>query len=160
MRISRTLSTILLLALANSIILAVSAAESYAKPVTGPCDITFTSVTAWDNEVHWDCGSVEASLHRNNKDRLYICINNGYPGYVAYIQFQLTNVGRRSARIEGYSINTPRPDYYEIEVTYLDGKTVLAPGEATTGVLRVELRDMQGPGAANHFKVKIWASSP
>lgn len=94
------------------------------KPVpccTTDCQLSFTSVNAYDNEATFpepkDVGDTTAYITDCGNKKIVVTINNAYPGYEGIVDFCVKNKGSLPATITAITINNPNPGYLQVDLT-------------------------------------------
>ncbi|MEM0006668.1 MAG: hypothetical protein QXR89_00150 [Candidatus Bathyarchaeia archaeon] len=100
------------------------------------CDVKFTKVTTYDNEVEKDIGNVYAQITCEGKT-IDVILTNTYPCYEAYINFTIKNKGCKPAHIDEVKIEEYNKTALEIELTGIIACTWISPCETMKGQLIV-----------------------
>jgi hypothetical protein len=151
----------LLTALALTIITLMVLGYSYACTNGGiqincycNCDVEFTKVTYWDNEIEKDVANVTAKIIGCNGDTIKVYITNAYPCYIAYINYTIKNTGCKPVHFENLTIINDNPEALEITTTnHTD--TWLAPCEKTKGTTTVHILQPAQQNWTYTFQIKI-----
>ena len=150
----------LLFALALTILTLTAIGYSYACTNGGitincycNCDVKFTSVTFWDNEIEKDVANVYATLSCD-KDTINVIITNGYPCYRAYINYTIKNTGCRPVYFENLTITNPNPEALDITTTNHTG-TWLQPCQTISGLTTAHILQQAQQNWTYQFQIKI-----
>jgi len=100
------------------------------------CDVKFTKVTTWDNEVEKDVGNVSAQITCDG-NTINVYITNAYPCYEAYINFTIKNKGDKPVHIDEVTVQDYNKTALEIEMTNIIACTWISPCETINGLLTV-----------------------
>lgn len=120
------------------------------------CDIKFTCVKTWDNEVEKDVATITAKITGCSCDTIEARITNGYPCYKAYINYTIKNVGCKPVHFNSLTIINEHPEALEITTTN-HTCTWLAPGEKITGLTTVHILQEARQNWQYTFQIKIGA---
>ena len=90
-----------------------------------PADIDWTcdmdngmaNVHKLDKNVGWTIGELEDTDSDGTLDTLKVTINNAYPGYEAYADFTVGNVGDYDVQIKSVTIDNPNSEALSMSVT-------------------------------------------
>lgn len=118
------------------------------------CDVDFTKVTTYDNEIEKDVADVHAEI-TNCKDKINAYITNAYPCYEAYINFTIKNKGNKPAHIDEVTIEDYNKTALEIEMTNLIACTWISPDETVNGQLTVHILQEAKQNWQYKFQIKI-----
>lgn len=108
------------------------------------CDVKFIDVTTSDNEFEAgeadpkDVGTVSAQII-DCGDTITAQVGNAYPGYKAYIDFTITNLGNQPINVDGVMGKIYDEDALEITVTGVVAGTVLYAGESLQGTVTIKV---------------------
>lgn len=119
------------------------------------CDLIFTKVTPWDNEIEKDVATTTAHI-TCDKDAIIVKITNAYPCYEAYIEYTIKNVGNRPVQFTSVTVINPNPEALEITSTDHTG-TVLGPCQTTTGKTTVHILQPAKQNWQYEFEIRICA---
>jgi len=100
------------------------------------CDVKFTKVTTWDNEIEKDVGNVSAQITYDG-NTINVYITNAYPCYEAYINFTIKNKGCKPVHIDEVTVQDYNKTALEIEITNIIACTWISPCETKNGLLTV-----------------------
>lgn len=105
------------------------------------CDVAFTSAEPGDppdNEFDKDVGHVAVTLDPSGSS-ITVDITTAYPGYEAYIDFTITNLGNQPIDVDGVVSETYDANALEIVVTGVAENTVLYAGESLEGTVTIKV---------------------
>jgi hypothetical protein len=80
------------------------------------CDVKFTKVITSDNEFEKYVADVSAKINCAG-DTITICITNGYPCYMAYINYTIKNTGCKPVHFDSLTIINDHPEALDITTT-------------------------------------------
>jgi hypothetical protein len=118
------------------------------------CDVKFTKVTTWDNEVEKDVGKVNANITCDG-NTINAYITNAYPCYEAYINFTIKNKGGKPVHIDEVKIQDYNETALEIEMTDIIACIWISPCETINGLLTVHTLQEAQECHTYTFKVVI-----
>ncbi|MGB9778605.1 MAG: hypothetical protein ACPLW8_04290 [Candidatus Bathyarchaeales archaeon] len=118
------------------------------------CDVKFTSVTYWDNEIEKDVANITAKIIGCTSDTIKAYITNAYPCYRAYINYTIKNTGSRPVYFENLTIINPNPEALEITTTNHTG-TWLQPCQKISGITTVHILQQAQQNWTYQFQIKI-----
>jgi len=119
------------------------------------CDLAFTNVKTWDNEIEKDVATVNAYI-TCDKDTIKVQITNSYPCYTAYINYTIKNTGKCPIQFTSLTIINPNPEALEITTTNHTG-TVLGACQTITGTTTVHTLQTARENWQYEFQIKITA---
>ena len=119
------------------------------------CDLAFTSVKTWDNEIEKDVATVNAYI-TCDKDTIKVTITNSYPCYTAYINYTIKNTGKYQIQFTSVTIINEHPEALEITTTNHTG-TVLCACQTITGTTTVHTLQSARENWQYKFQIKIAA---
>ena len=105
------------------------------------CDVAFTSAGAGippDNEFDKNVGHVTVTRDPSGSS-ITVDITTAYPGYEAYIDFTITNLGNQPIDVDGVVSETYNANALEIVVTGVAENTVLYAGESLEGTVTIKV---------------------
>jgi hypothetical protein len=97
----------------------ISIGYSYACGITicnCNCDVKFTKVITSDNEFEKYVADVSARINCAG-DTITVCITNGYPCYMAYINYTIKNTGCKPVHFDCLTIINNHPEALDITTT-------------------------------------------
>ncbi|MEM3696541.1 MAG: hypothetical protein QXQ94_03425 [Candidatus Bathyarchaeia archaeon] len=151
----------LLITLALTIITLTTIGYSYACTNGGisincycNCDVKFTCVKTWDNEIEKDVANITANIIGCTGDTIKAYIINAYPCYMAYINYTIKNTGCRPIHFENLTIINPNPEALEITTTN-HTCTWLQPCEKISGITTVHILQPAKQNWTYQFQIKI-----
>jgi hypothetical protein len=151
----------LLFALALTIITLTAIGYSYACTNGGiqincycNCDVKFTKVTYWDNEIEKDVANVTAKIKGCDGDTIKVYITNAYPCYTAYINYTIKNTGCKPVHFDSLTIINDNPEALEITTTN-HTCTWLSPCEKISGLTTVHILQQAKQSWTYTFQIKI-----
>ena len=117
------------------------------------CDVAFTSAEPGDppdNEVDIDVGDVSVILISrvptlssdvpvNDGNRILVTVTTAYPGYEAYVDFTIKNMGTSIIDVNGIVLEDYNDTAMGITVTGFEGVIELVPGEELSGRLTISV---------------------
>jgi len=118
------------------------------------CNVKFTKVTTWDNEIEKDVANITAKIIGCSGDTIDAYIKNGYPCYMAYINYTIKNIGCKPVHFNSLTIINPNPEALEITTTDRTC-TWLAPGEKTSVLTTVHILQQAQQNWQYQFQIKI-----
>jgi hypothetical protein len=118
------------------------------------CDVKFTRVTYWDNEIEKDVANVTAQIIGCTSDTIKVYITNAYPCYTAYINYTIQNTGCKPVHFENLTIINDNPEALEITTTN-HTCTWLAPCEKISGLTTVHILQPAQQNWTYQFQIKI-----
>jgi len=118
------------------------------------CDVKFTKVTTWDNEIEKDIATITANIVGCEGDTIKAYITNAYPCYEAYINYTIKNVGCRPVHFDTVTIINPNPEALEITTTN-HTCTWLQSCEKITGLTTVHILQTAKQNWTYQFQIKI-----
>jgi hypothetical protein len=118
------------------------------------CDIDFTKVKTWDNEIEKDVGNVSAKI-TNCGNAIEVCITNAYPCYEAYINFTIKNDGCKPVHIDEVKVEDYNKTALEITLTDIIACTWINPCEKINGQLTVHTLQEAEECHTYNFKIVI-----
>jgi hypothetical protein len=119
------------------------------------CDLAFTSVKTWDNEIEKDVATTTAYI-TCDKDTIKVKITNSYPCYTAYINYTIKNTGKYPIQFTSVTIINEHPEALEITTTNHTG-TVLSACQTITGTTTVHTLQPAQQNWQYEFQIKISA---
>lgn len=117
------------------------------------CDVTFTYVNSYDNEIEKDVAHTCAWI-TSCKHTIKICVTNAYPCYEATIDYTIKNIGNMKAHIDKITINNPNPEALEISITNHEC-TWITPCEKINGQLTLHLLEEAQQCHTYEFEITI-----
>jgi len=131
------------------------------------CDVAFTSASASDNEFEEgvvdpkDVGAVEVDPSGNDiyTKSLVVYITNAYPGYKAYIDFTITNMGNKPIDVLGVVSKDYNNTALRIVVTGVVAGGVLYPSRSLDGTVTIKVRQGAKQNTLYPFTVGFGFSS-
>ena len=105
------------------------------------CDVAFTSAGPGippDNEFDKNVGHVTVTRDPSGSS-ITVDITTAYPGYEAYIDFTITNLGNQPIDVDGVIGETYNVNALEIVVTGVAENTVLYAGESLEGTVTIKV---------------------
>lgn len=105
------------------------------------CDVAFTSAelgSPADNEIDIDVADATVTLDSNG-DSITIELTNAYPGYEAYINFTITNLGNKPIDVNGIINEIYDTTALEIILDGVAAGSILGIGESITGAVTVKV---------------------
>ena len=108
------------------------------------CDVAFTSAAPGDppdNEDDKDVGDVTVTLDPSGNS-ITVDIITAYPGYEAYVDFTIANIGNKPIDVNGVVSQTYNTTALAVQVSGVEAGTVLGVGESING--NVTVRVLQG----------------
>ncbi len=138
---------------------------SYAAPTGDTAEaehqcINFSSASCSDNELTLDVATCDVVITSEEVSedvevsKLIVTIGNAYPGYEAYVDFTIKNVGDYDVQIKSVTINNPSPDAISVSITDLID-TTLAPNETVDGKVTVGVLDGAEQKTTYTFNITI-----
>jgi len=115
------------------------------------CDVIFTYVNSYDNEIEKDVAHTCAWI-TSCKHTIKICVTNAYPCYEATIDYAIKNIGKLYAHIDKITIDNPNPEALETQITNHEC-TWIAPCEKINGQLTVHV--LQGAQQSHTYEFEI-----
>lgn len=133
----------------------VEATASIAEP---HC-MKFISANCSDNESGLDVAACDVnitseSVGGEDVSKLDIDIGNAYPGYEAYADFTIKNVGNYDVQIKSVTITNPSPLALSVTITDLELITLI-PDETVDGTVTVGIRDGAEQKGTYTFNITI-----
>jgi hypothetical protein len=119
------------------------------------CDLSFTKVTYWDNEIQKDVANVNAYI-TCDKDTINVIITNGYPCYMAYINYTIKNTGNYQIQFTNLTIINDNPEALDITTTN-HTSTTLNPCQTISGTTTVHILQPAKQNWTYTFQIKIGA---
>lgn len=119
------------------------------------CNLAFTKVVTWDNEMEKDVATVTAKI-TCDKDTIKVKITNGYPCYTAYINYTVKNIGKCPIQFTSLTMINDYPEALEITTTDHTG-TVLGACQTITGTTTVHTLQEARQNWQYEFEIKIGA---
>jgi hypothetical protein len=108
-------------------------------PIGYNYDVRFIGISYSDNEGSYNIATGIAYIYTNNIS--IVSISNAYPGYIAYVDFTMANVGNDPILLDELTISGYDTDVLDIQVVDVTVGTFLLPRESTSGQLIVEVLD-------------------
>jgi hypothetical protein len=105
------------------------------------CDVAFTSAELGDpadNEIDKDVASATVTLNAGGSS-ITVDITVAYPGYEAYIDFTITNLGNKPIDVDGVVSEIYDVDALEIVITGVVAGTVLDVGASLDGTVTIKV---------------------
>ena len=122
-------------------------------------DVRFISISYSDNEVSYNVATGSAHIIANNISQ--VTISNAYPGYIAYVDFIMANVGSDPILLDELLISGYNTDALDIQVDGVVLGTFLLPRESTDGQLIIEVLDDASMDTSYPFNIYIgFSGSP
>ena len=135
-----------------AVIVVASAGMGISYAISGPsileggvpscwCDVAFTSAGPGippDNEFDKNVGHVTVTRDPSGSS-ITVDITTAYPGYEAYIDFTITNLGNQPIDVDGVISETYNVNALEIVVTGVAENTVLYAGESLEGTVTIKV---------------------
>jgi len=118
------------------------------------CDVKFTTVTTYDNEIEKDVADVYAQI-TNDGNSINAYITNAYPCYEAYVNFTIKNKGNKPAHIDEVTIEDYDKTALEIEMTNIIACTWISPSETINGQLTIHILQEAKQNWQYTFQIKI-----
>jgi hypothetical protein len=122
----------------TSFSIAVGALRTFG-PIGYNFDVRFIDVTYSDNEGSLDIAIVTAWIYTNNITK--VTITNAYPGYIAYVDFIMGNIGNGPILLDDLTVLPYNTDALDIQVDGVTVGTYLQPRESIEGQLIIEVLD-------------------
>jgi len=127
--------------------------NSYSCVPSQQCDVIFSYVYSYDNEIEKDVGHVYAWI-ATCKYTIKVSVCNAYPCYEAYINYTIKNIGNMKAHIDKITIDNPNLEALEISITNHEC-TWIAPNEKINGQLTVHVLQEAQQNHTYKFEIKI-----
>jgi len=105
------------------------------------CDVAFTSASLRnppDNEIDKDVGDVTVTLNPGGSS-ITIDVTTAYPGYEAYVDFTIANLGNNPIDVDGVVSEDYDETALDIVVAGVVAGTVLGVGESLNGMATVKV---------------------
>ncbi|MEM3700076.1 MAG: hypothetical protein QXL57_04320 [Candidatus Bathyarchaeia archaeon] len=118
------------------------------------CDVKFTKVTTWDNEIEKDVATITANIIGCDGDTIKAYITNAYPCYEAYINYTIKNIGCKPVHFDSLTIINENPEALEITTTN-HTCTWLSPSEKISGITTVHILQPAKQNWQYQFQIKI-----
>jgi hypothetical protein len=129
----------------------------HINPCRCNCDVKFTKVTTYDNEIEKDVADITAQI-TCDRSTIDAYITNGYPCYEAYMDFTIKNTGNKPIHIDEVTIGDYDKTALEIEMTNIIACTWISPCETIDGSLTVHILQEAKQNWQYTFQVKIRTS--
>ncbi len=115
-------------------------------------DVAFTFVSTSDNEYVKDVAFVDAIIIDDNN--IEVSLTNAYPGYIAYIDFTITNTGIDPIIVDAVTINPYNTVALDVQVVDVIAGTILyVNGDIIDGQVTIEV--LQGAAQGTIYPVTI-----
>ena len=128
------------------------------------CDVAFTSAEPGDppdNEGGIDVGYVGTVTLDPSGSSINIDIFNAYPGYEAYIDFTITNLGNKPINVDSVSVSgSYDPDELEILVNGVDEGTTLGVGNSWDGTVTTKVLQGAEQNTLYTFTISLVFGNP
>ena len=128
---------------------------------SGWCDVAFTSAAPGDppdNEDDKDIGDVTVTLDPSGSS-IAVVITTAYPGYEAYVDFTIANLGNKPIDVNGVVGQTYDITALEIQVSGVEAGTVLGVGEILDGTATIRVLQGAAQGTVYPFTVSLGFSN-
>ncbi len=128
---------------------------------SGWCDVAFTSVAPGvppDNEDGTDVGDVTVTLDPSGSS-ITVVITTAYPGYEAYVDFTITNIGNKPIDVNGVVGQSYDTTALAIQVSGVEAGTVLGVGESIDGTATIRVLPGAAQGTVYPFTVSLGFSN-
>jgi hypothetical protein len=121
-------------------------------------DVSFLTISVSDNEAN-EVATEFAQIVTNNISQ--VTITNAYPGYIAYVDFTMANVGSDPVLLDDLTIWPYDTDALDIQVDGVIEGTFLLPREWIGGQLTIEVLESASMGSNYPFSIDIgFSGSP
>ena len=101
-------------------------------------DVAFTYVSTSDNEFVKDVADVDALIIDDNN--IEVSLTNVYPGYIAYVDFILTNIGDDPIIVDAVTINPYDTSALDVQLINVSQGTILyVNGDTIEGQVKIEV---------------------
>lgn len=138
---------------------------SYAAPTGDTAEaehqcINFSSASCSDNELTLDVATCDVVITSEEVSedvevsKLIVTIGNAYPGYEAYVDFTIKNVGDYHVHIESVPTDNPNPEALSVDITDLTC-TTFGPGATVSGTVTVGVLDGAEQKTTYTFNITI-----
>lgn len=125
------------------------------------CDVAFTSAGPGDppdNEIDKDVGDVTVTLDPSGSS-ITIDVTTAYPGYEAYVDFTIANLGNMPINVDGIVSEDYDETALEIVVSGVVAGTVLGVGESLDGTVTVKVLQGAAQNTVYPFTVGLGFSN-
>jgi hypothetical protein len=117
-------------------------------------DVEFISIYVIDNEVEKDVAIESAYLIDNNHSQ--VSITNAYPGYVAYVYFEIENIGNDPVIVTPIVVGTYDTNAIDVQATLnLPSGPIFFPGQVIDGELIIEVKQTADMNSYYPFEAVI-----
>jgi len=121
---------------------------------TGSVDAAFSNVETWDEETK-PVGTCDAVLSADG-NTLTVTINNGYPSYLCYVHFWVTNVGSIPIHVHLPTFSAPNELEVELYKCY-DEEQQIHSGAAYDCYFTVHVLQSAAQNSSYNFSGSIFA---
>ncbi len=115
-------------------------------------DVAFTFVSTSDNEYVKDVAFVDAIIIDDNN--IEVSLTNAYPGYIAYVDFTITNTGTDPIIVDAVTIGSYNAAALDIQIIDVIAGTILyVNGDTIEGQVTIEI--LQGASQNSAYPANI-----